>query len=100
MLHRVVVLGSDGRKTFSGYAAAKGKTEAEIIQKYSAVGLFNCDGSWGSGQLTGSANTVTAAGHAFFAFESCRPFPRESCIFQPVASNEIFEVDLSSLQTK
>jgi hypothetical protein len=28
------------------------------------------DGSWGSGQLTGSANTVTTAGHAFFAFES------------------------------
>jgi hypothetical protein len=36
----------------------------------------------------------------FFAFESCRPFHREACIFQPVGSNEKFQVDLSSLQTK
>jgi hypothetical protein len=39
-------MGSDDRMTFSEYAAAKGKTEAEIIQKYSAVGLFSCDGTW------------------------------------------------------
>jgi hypothetical protein len=46
VLQRVAVMGSDDRMTFSEYAAAKGKTEAEIIQKYSAVGLFSCDGTW------------------------------------------------------
>ena len=96
-LHRVVIIGKDGRKTLAEYEKSKNIPLSQVKQRFSPTGLFSCAGTRVTGQLTGSNDVVTTASHVFVN-DRCKMYtPLSPCFFKPINSNRHYSVNLSSL---
>ena len=62
----------DNRMTYETYATKYGQSLSKVYSKFSAAGRMYCGDAMGSGQVTVSANVVTASAHNFYD-DNCKP---------------------------
>ncbi len=95
LLHKVALLGDDGRRTLPELAAELELSPEQIERDLSGIGAFWCAGARYTAQLTGSMDVITTAAHAFY-LDDCRPVVTNGrpCQFQPANSRDLYDVHI------
>lgn len=101
LLHKVALLGEDGRSTIHKYAKDEGFSVSQLEHDFSGVGTLWCAGTAGTAQLTASNDVITTSAHAFY-LDDCRPVVTNGkpCQFQLDGSDEKHDLylDLNNLE--
>lgn len=101
LVHKIALLGKDGRELVSEYQDRKNKgrpsrDQIDYRKKFEATGILNCGGSIGSAQLSGAADVITTASHAFWG-KNCEPWLSEGLCFFETAGQKVM-VDMTSVR--
>lgn len=101
LLHKVVIMGADERKSVADYALGKGFKKNDIPafeEIFSPTGILECGGAFSTAQLTGANNVITTASHTFFSPDCSQRWDDDPnwCTFQ-LENHKPVKLDFKSL---
>lgn len=85
MIHRIVQIGDEGRKTIDEMAAQLGFSPSELKRQLSGLGTLSCGGGMSTAQLSGANDVITFTGHSVYG-PGCEFYGKRKnyCIFRPL----------------
>jgi hypothetical protein len=105
LLHQVVAVGMENRRTFEEFAADEKVPLPEVRAKFAATGRMECSGLTGTVQVvntgTGPSKLVPTAGHLFYDANCERKKSMADCkiIFPNSGSREVFRINEKTIKT-
>lgn len=101
LLHKVVLLGADGRESVDEYQNRKNrdlseKDKVDYQKKFLATGVLTCGGALATAQLSGAGDVITTAAHNFFG-DQCQAWMNDGRCFFETAGQRV-ELDMASVK--